>query len=404
MRGCDVVDEVLDHPVDATLPVSVRALDEPVHTTSTRSRLMAQHRVVARVVASVVAFAVVVALAASLPAATHDFTSTLQRITWGRLPWLGVAAVAEVASLVFYALSQRVLLRAGNVRVRFPALVALVTAATSITMIVPVGAVPATGWLATQYRARHAPTSLALWAVLAGGFTATVTCLALLLVGASVAGVASNVLLVSLGLFLALGSAGFVVVMHHLERVVSWSGARWPAVGRRVTDGALDIAGWRVSPAQGLLVLLFSTANWLADALCFTAVFALIGLPVPWHAVLFAYAASQVAGSLVPLPGGLGVVEGGLVGALVATGTSAGHALAAAVVYRVVAYWGVALAGGIVLLVSARRSAFTLRSAAREEEQVLEPEPEPERALELVRADRVDAARYDFALDGCPPG
>ncbi len=318
-------------------------------------RVAARRRAIARVVASVVAFTLVIVLAIRVPAAAHDFTATFERITWARLPWLGVAALVEMVSLSFYAAAQHFLLDAGHVRVRFPVLVALVTAATSITMLVPVGAVPASGWLATQYRSRGAPTTLALWAVLAGGFAATVTMLFLLLAGAAVAGVASNVLLIALGAFLAAGSAGFVVVVHHLDRFTAWLQRRWPSAGRRVTVGAIEMSGWRVRPSKGAGVLAFSTANWLADCACLAAVFALIGLPVPWRALLFAYAASQVAGSLVPLPGGLGAVEGGLVGALVATGASAGHALAAAIVYRVVAYWGVAIVGGIVLLVSARR-------------------------------------------------
>jgi hypothetical protein len=48
-------------------------------------------------------------------------------------------------------------------------------------------------------------------------------------------------------------------------------------------------------------------------------------------------------------------VEGGLVGGLTLTGTPVGQALAAAVVYRVIAYWGVGAVGITVLLAMSRQ-------------------------------------------------
>ena len=56
--------------------------------------------------------------------------------------------------------------------------------------------------------------------------------------------------------------------------------------------------------------------SWLADAVVLAAAFELAGLAIPWRRLLFAYAASKMGGGLVPLPGGLGGVEGGLLGAL----------------------------------------------------------------------------------------
>ena len=54
-------------------------------------------------------------------------------------------------------------------------------------------------------------------------------------------------------------------------------------------------------------------------------------LSVPWRGLLFAYA----AGRLVPLPGGIGGVEGGMLGALTLTGTASVAAPAAVIVYQV---------------------------------------------------------------------
>ncbi len=308
---------------------------------------------------------VIFALLSRSPSAVRDFTASMRRITPGRLPWLAVAAGAELVSIAFFAGAQRALLTAGNIRIRFRTLLGLTVGATAITMIVPVGAVPASGWLAAQYHERDAPMSLALWTVLAGGFAATVSILCLLLVGAAIANVTNLALLLTVATILVVGSAAFVVVVHHLDVVVRWLEPRAPRLARSL-GGTIEVTQWRVSRRTGVIVFACCTANWLADAVCLIAVFELIGLDVPWRAVLFAFAASQVAGSVVPLPGGLGGVEGGLVGALVATGTPTGHTLAAAVVYRVVAYWGMALAGGIVLLVMARGARARARQEADE--------------------------------------
>jgi uncharacterized protein (TIRG00374 family) len=44
-------------------------------------------------------------------------------------------------------------------------------------------------------------------------------------------------------------------------------------------------------------------------------------------------------GNLLPLPGGVGGVEGGMIGAFVAFGEPAGTALVAVLAYRLVSFW-----------------------------------------------------------------
>jgi uncharacterized protein (TIRG00374 family) len=87
-------------------------------------------------------------------------------------------------------------------------------------------------------------------------------------------------------------------------------------------------------------VLAACLVNWLADAGCLTGAFLVLRMPVPWKALLLAYAAGQLAGAVVPLPGGLGAVEGGMIGVLVVFGVGAGPAVAVVAVYRLIGYWG----------------------------------------------------------------
>ena len=102
-----------------------------------------------------------------------------------------------------------------------------------------------------------------------------------------------------------------------------------------------------------------SALNWLFDATCLVLAFAVVGLAIPWRNVLFAYAAAQVAGSFSFLPGGLGAVEGGMVGGFLLAGTPGGPALAATLVYRVISYWAVTGAGVILLIILTRRDGLS---------------------------------------------
>ena len=99
-----------------------------------------------------------------------------------------------------------------------------------------------------------------------------------------------------------------------------------------------------------------SLANWSLDIVVLISSFGLLGLPIPWRAVFFAYATAQVAGSLAPLPGGIGFVEGGMIGAFALAGSPVGAAVAATVIYRAVTCWLVAAVGSLMLIVIGRRN------------------------------------------------
>ncbi|MBV9120044.1 MAG: flippase-like domain-containing protein, partial [Chloroflexi bacterium] len=58
--------------------------------------------------------------------------------------------------------------------------------------------------------------------------------------------------------------------------------------------------------------------------------------------------------TLVPTPGGLGAVEGGLTGVLILTGLTPGLALAVVIMDRIVSYWGLIVSVAIDYFVSKR--------------------------------------------------
>jgi hypothetical protein len=66
--------------------------------------------------------------------------------------------------------------------------------------------------------------------------------------------------------------------------------------------------------------------------------------------VLLAYAAATAASSAAFLPGGIGLVDGALLAALVAGGVPSKPALAAVLLYRLISFIGVAASGWLAWL------------------------------------------------------
>jgi uncharacterized protein (TIRG00374 family) len=120
-------------------------------------------------------------------------------------------------------------------------------------------------------------------------------------------------------------------------------------------DRIAGVMQFRATASGGAQVFVLSIGNWGLDIVCLITAFAVLNLPVPWRAVLFAYAAAQIAGSLAPVPGGIGFVEGGMIGAFALAGTPTGNAIVATVIYRLITNWGVAAVGSLALIYVNRR-------------------------------------------------
>jgi uncharacterized protein (TIRG00374 family) len=296
----------------------------------------------------------VVVLVLKAPSISHEFSTVRRHFSVRHLPWLGVAVVAEGLSFWCYALVQRNLLLEGGARLTRHTMVSLAIAATGLTNLLPGGTAPASGWLVSQYRKRGIPMPLALWAVLAGGFAATVSVLLLTLVGAAIAGLLGWLGITLCAVLLAGGAVGLLALVHNVDRADRWLRAhrlgRFDRYLTKLSSQVSEIAQFRASPAGGTRILALSLANWGLDVACLIAAFPLLGLAVPWRAVLFAYAVAQIAGSLAPVPGGIGFVEGGMVGAFTLAGTPVGAALLATIVYRLITSVGVAGVGSAMLV------------------------------------------------------
>ncbi len=320
---------------------------------------------------------VLVFVVSRLHGAGHDVLAAYEHFSWRRFPWLALALGAESVSFVCYALVQRSLLLAGGARLTRRTMVALAVAATGLTNLVPGGTAPASGWLVRQYRRREIPMPLALWAVLAGGFAATLSILLLLLVGAGIAQLVGSWVIVACAIALVGGGAAVVAGVHNLPTFTRWLERRDLRRGLRLVQKAADatagVVRFRTTIPGGAFVLAFSVANWAMDVFVLIGAFGLLGLPVPWRAVLFAYATAQVAGSLAPVPGGVGFVEGGMIGAFALAGAGLSGAILATIVYRAVTCWLVAAVGSLMLGVLSHRSTTSPAELAGEAARLARP-------------------------------
>ena len=120
--------------------------------------------------------------------------------------------------------------------------------------------------------------------------------------------------------------------------------------------------------SRNLLVIAGSLGYWAFDNAVLWATFQAFDFSPPITVILMGYLIGQLGG-LLPLPGGLGGIDGGLIGALIVYGTPAAATTAAVLVYRVILFW-LPLLVGAAAFISLRRG---LNSPDRPELCVVPP-------------------------------
>ena len=105
--------------------------------------------------------------------------------------------------------------------------------------------------------------------------------------------------------------------------------------------------------SRNLLVIVGALGYWAWDNAVLWATFQAFDFSPPITVILMGYLIGQLGG-LLPLPGGLGGIDGGLIGTLIVYGTPAAVTVAAVLVYRVILFW-LPLLAGAVAFISLRR-------------------------------------------------
>ena len=281
----------------------------------------------------------------------------------GHLHWLWIpaAVLLESASMAAFAIMLRRLLAAGGASVGIRSMLATAYAANAVSVSVPLaGPALATAFTFRRFTRQGADAPLVGWSLLVGGVISSAAA-ALVVIGGALA--SGNILVAAVAVpggvlaVAALVVAGAAArrprLRGALERPAAWALQQGSRMLRRSgTEPRQIIQAWaqrlgslRLTPAGWVAVTGLALANWLADAAVLAVSIRATGAVVPWHDLLLVYGSGVVAQSLNITPGGLGVTEGTLSLALVATGLGASQALAAVLLYRLVSFWLVALAG-----------------------------------------------------------
>jgi uncharacterized protein (TIRG00374 family) len=288
--------------------------------------------------------------------------------------WVVVAAAAELFSMLAFAFQQEVLLDAAGRPLRRRWLVGFTFAGNSVNNSFPAGSALATAWAYRQLRRQGATEAVASWELVALVVSSGIG-LGLLVAGALVLPGSTSVVpglgavaWPFLGLTVLAGAAWLRVA-----DLVDWararrrasrsesegSGVRRPLLVRasQLAERWLEgIAAIRPSLYSVALAMVWSLLNWGLDAGCLALSFVALGARVPWPGLLVAYGAGQLASNLPITPGGIGVVEGSLVIALVAFGGAHDATVAAVLLYRLLSFW-LLLPVGWLCWIGLRRSA-----------------------------------------------
>ena len=354
-------------------------------------------------------------------AQTSDVAGSLKVLARVRWTWLAAGVALEVISVAAFAAMFCHLLWAGRVRARRSEMLATVYAANAMSVSVPLaGPGLAAAYLFRRFSRFGAGAVGAGWTLLAGGVISATAWVVVLAVGGLASGrtVALAIAVPALALAVAVAATIAVagryppvrrVLANFLTRALT-QGARllrWPA-----TDPELALRAWvqrfgalRLPASDWALALGDSLLNWFTDAAVLAVGITAVGARVPWHDLLLVYAAGVGAQGLSLTPGGLGITEGAISLALVASGVHVRQAVAAAVLYRLISFWFNAALGWLILLfLRARRPA-----AQSAPEPALEPSAEPvpqtaPRAHELVllHGQPGSAADWDAVLARLP--
>jgi len=116
------------------------------------------------------------------------------------------------------------------------------------------------------------------------------------------------------------------------------------ATRRAVIDGTAE-AG-KILRSGDWRVLAGSLGYWVFDNAVLWATFQAFGISPALTVVLMGYLIGQLGG-LLPIPGGIGGIDGGLIGTLIVYGAPAAGTAAAVLAYRVILFWLPLVVGGI---------------------------------------------------------
>jgi uncharacterized protein (TIRG00374 family) len=286
--------------------------------------------------------------------------------TWGRLRrgnplWFAAGAVLELLSIGGYAMLFRTVFGRGARRIDW-----------RVSLEIPLAGIAAIRFLAA---AGAGGVAVTVWALRRAGMSAEViACRMVANLVLQYCVYLGALIICGLGLWAGLFSGGgpvlltvlpaaFAAVMtaavlglalmprdveQRLERLAGQPATRriaaWLAKAPVVLGSGVRTAGDLIRNRR--LGVLGAVFYWGFDIAVLGVCFHAFGTVVPLAVLIMGYFLGTL-GSLLPLPGGIGGVEGGMIGAFAAFGIPAGSAVVAVLAYRAISFWLPTLPGVI---------------------------------------------------------
>jgi uncharacterized protein (TIRG00374 family) len=350
----------------------------PDQVSSFRKFLRGRRRPLLALLAAAVVIAFVLVVLPQVSGLGHTF----QRLRRGNKSWLGICLGFEALSLMGYIALLRTVLSCHADRVGWSASYQVTmagTVATKLFAAAGAGGVALTAWAlraaglsSTAVARRMACFQILLYSVFMGSLVVFGLGLATGLLPGS-APLLLTVVPAVIGLIVILLVASLIwlpadldarladtTLTNHLSPRLRRVVIKLTAVPHTIAEGVRTAVEVVSTPRLGLLGAL---AYWGFDIATLWGAFHAFGAAPEFAVVVMAYFLGML-GNAIPLPGGVGGVEGGMIGAFIAFGVSGSTAILAVLAYRAISFWLPTLPG-IAAYFQLRRTVARWR--AREE-------------------------------------
>ena len=279
--------------------------------------------------------------------------------TWGQLRhgdpvWLAVAAVLELASIAGYILLFRNVFGRGMPRIDWRASIQIPLAGIAAIRLLSAagaGGVAVTAWALTRAGMQGAVIAcriVATYVLQYGIYLGAMLICGLGLWFGAFPGGGSFSLLIIPALFsvvVIMLVVSMIFIPEDFERRLGVVARRRSRIGRLAARLATapETMGSGVRTAISVvrerpIALLGAAAYWAFDIAVLGVCFRAFGQVVPVAVLVMGYFIGTL-GSLLPLPGGIGGVEGGMIGAFAAFGVPGGRAVVGVLAYRAISFW-----------------------------------------------------------------
>lgn len=164
----------------------------------------------------------------------------------------------------------------------------------------------------------------------------------------------SHAVLITVVLFVNHGSITELYKNHNIPLWLIWSLTGLASVGilflyrhrmlrtkiwRFLTMTVKNLFNYRHRPLAVILSIYYSTAVTVFYVFCFWSCCQAVGLSMSLLQAFIVYTVGVIVGAATLTPGGLGGVEAGLAGGVMAYGNATNLAFSAVIIYRLITYW-----------------------------------------------------------------